>query len=259
MNSRAYIDESGGVEHPTFVMGGYAGTMAMWQEFSVDWQAVIDAYPAIPPLHMAHCERSEGEWAAMADRDVRERKLLQLASVIVRYSPMPFTVRLQTSDYKACWRGMLPPKHRRLDHPHAVCAFWTAARLVDLLAMQGASLGTVDLLFDWHEQCGRKTRDAIDEGTRPFLLEHNPARAHLLGSTRWIPRAERANYVPLQAADMLAWHCRRAISEPDGLDRPVFKALMSIGAPQEFRIQRRALWEFVSRGYDWHFSDMSHA
>lgn len=256
VGSQAYIDESGGREHPTFVMGGYAGTAAMWRAFSSDWQAVIDAQPAIPPMHMAYCERGEGEWAALADRDTRERKLLDLAAVIARHRPLSFVVELRTADYLACWHRLLPKRYDRLDHPHAVCAFWIAARLVDLQSLRGVDLGPVDLLFDWHEQCGRRTRDAIEEATRPFLQAHAPKKAHLLGATRWIPRADRASHVPLQAADLLVWHWRRAISEPDGEHRPVFKALMAASDGSVFRIQRRGLWEWVSRGYDWSFSDL---
>jgi hypothetical protein len=246
----AFADESGGQDTRSFVMAGYLGDVEMWRTFSADWQRALDREPRVPALHMVECERFTNGFEVLDER-TRQHKLDLLVAVINKHRPKAFVVQMRCRrDYPAVFRGNLPKRLTRLDHPHSICALYAATHITKLCSRVSPPISSVEFFFDWHQQCGHQTKEAFDQEIRPALHVFDPKGAHLLGGIYWPRPEERKSHVPLQAADLLAWHWRRARDYPDGKRRRTYRSLLRASKPVTMTITASDMRMFLALGYN---------
>lgn len=132
----------------------------------------------------------------------RLRKLERLARVIAKYRPYSFEVSVSRKAYKELAQ---PEGPHDLRHAYFPCFVGVLYALAETLSEEGLS-GPVDLIFDMQGNVG--TSAAL---WYTSLKLRDPNLAVVLGGPP-IFRDDK-QVLPLQAADMLAWHVRR-LSEP---------------------------------------------
>src|SRR5262245_26557415 len=98
MDSRAFIDESGGPDRPYFVFGGLVGATEMWSAFERAWQAELDQEPKLPALHMVKCRSKSTPWNALGD-DVLHDRLSRLIAIIEKHRPQGLIGIVDTADF----------------------------------------------------------------------------------------------------------------------------------------------------------------
>jgi hypothetical protein len=145
---------------------------------------------------------------------IRNRKVLDLAEVIGQCRPIPVYCAMRWIDYLAHIKGKVD---RRLDTPYAVLFFKLLAvnaqiqiNINDRIPNEdkermGFAIKPVEFIFDKQgpvveQQCLKWFYELRERVLEPHktILSNNPQFK------------DDKELVPLQAADMLAWHIRRA-------------------------------------------------
>jgi len=215
-DSLAFIDESGGPDKPSFVLGGYIAKTEEWAAFSDDWQAVLNRDPPWPALHMAPCHYAKEEpWCNFSEED-RDQRLEDLVSVIAKHKPHAFLTAIDTQRLSEAEVRNAEIKEISEGHPYLMAAGALISSLLEFHEAKGVDFGVIDFVFDFQQQFRRKVKKEVDEILAPGLKQDFPLRSSRLGSRAWPRGKEKDSHIPLQAADMLVWHWRRGRDEPGG-------------------------------------------
>lgn len=195
---QAFIDDSGSDKRPDkrLVLAGYIQTAEAWSSFSEDWAAVLASEPPLKSLHMTGGFHGFTKLA-------RERKIDALVSVLEKYRPISIECAVSKRDYVELLQDVVPYDIR---HPYFPCFVGILQCVAKAIEAEGLH-GPVDLIFDMQGNVGQAA------ALWYVPLKHSdPLLARTLGG----PPIFRSDddVLPLQAADMLAWHVRK-LSEPD--------------------------------------------
>ena len=195
----AYIDDSSSSEDDQILLlAGYAQTAQVWAAFSDDWDKVLKQEPAIRYCHMTEAESLKGEFLGW-DEEPRNRKLAALAHVIVKHDPWSIECFVSRKKYEEILEPVIAFDLRG---PYFPCFYGIIVSLARYHAHTGITLPT-DFVFD--EQ-GKIGAEAVLWYEVIKGLQKPEVRA-LMGSTPIFRDDEKV--LPLQAADMIAWHLRR--------------------------------------------------
>jgi hypothetical protein len=134
-------------------------------------------------------------WAA-SDRD---EKLRRLAAVIEGFRPVSFQFSLSRLEFD---QYVKPHSPRPLAKPHFDCIFGVICMMANWSHQSGLRV-PIDFIFDDQEGISADVHLFFEQMTKSLAP---PAKALINGIP--IFRNDR-QFMPLQAADMLAWHLRR--------------------------------------------------
>ncbi|HEV7264157.1 MAG TPA: DUF3800 domain-containing protein [Falsiroseomonas sp.] len=217
-----YIDDSGQTEPPVFVLAGYVARAERWAEFSDAWKAALAGPPALDYFKMHEAFKREGQFKGWTV-EARDKRLRLLAGIIREHVLASVAVTVRHEDYRTALKGVVDPF---LDRPYFVLYHTIMFRLLQWELENGID-EPVDFIFD--EQM--HDSDEVQAGFSK-LLEALPPEMRKRFGQRPTHRNDK-DVVPLQAADMLAWHVRRhhhAIAEGQDFDTaavPVLEAIPS--------------------------------
>lgn len=197
----AFIDDSAAQtgDRP-LVLAGYLSHSDIWSAFEQAWSAELARAPALPHLHMVEAANFRGAFKNWTSED-RDAKILALAGVIRAFDLFSFECSLSLNDHKALFPGAAP---YGLAKPFSTCAQGVASTLARHLRDLGAK-DPIHFVFDTQQGADLDLITLWD-----WIRRSSPRRwSWLLGPA---PKfADDRDEVALQAADMLAWHRRRAI------------------------------------------------
>ncbi|MEP3300701.1 MAG: DUF3800 domain-containing protein, partial [Roseibium sp.] len=199
MDLSAYFDDSGSdFGKRDLVFAGLVNRDDSWEQFSVAWSAALAKPPSIEYLKMAEANGLRGQFAGWT-RDVRDQKLESLVEVLDRFRP-PWTydVSIGRTEYE---RHVSPVSPRGLSTPYFVITFGAVSAVARHLASEGVSK-PVRFIFD--EQNGVDTDIAL---FLDYMLENLDSDSRELVK-RPVGYGDDKHNLPLQVADMLAWHIR---------------------------------------------------
>lgn len=186
---RAYIDDS--YDNHVFVLGGYVGTTQQFERMADEWMDALKAFGFLPELHMAEFWQRFGEKS--------KERLEPFISIAERNSLYEVSAFLDMKDFqRVC--DIYGMTGMDADPYYAILNLFTSGFSKAML--DGGIHEKVDLVFDRQSQKKRvlKAWDAFIE-TAP------PAQRNFI---RGEPRYEDSEeFMPLQAADMLAWWARK--------------------------------------------------
>lgn len=200
MDLSAYFDDSGSdIGERDLVFAGLVNRDDAWEQFSVAWSVALAKYPTIGYLKMVEANGLRGQFAGWT-RETRDQKLEGLAEVIDRIRP-PWTFDISVSriDYES---HVSPASPRGLSTAYFGLTFGA----VSVVARHLAGMGTITpVRFIFDEQSGVNTDVAL---FFDYMVENlDPVSRGLIKMP--IGYGNDMRNLPLQAADMLAWHIRR--------------------------------------------------
>jgi hypothetical protein len=212
----AFVDDSASEDtDKLFVLAGYAQNAEVWASFSDDWQKKLDANPRIEYFKMREAQNLSGQFFGW-DPIVRNRKVHAMADVIEEHEPWSIEAYMSKAQYQRIVAPIVPHDIR---HPYLDLFY----ALIIKLAHWHYSLGLqipVDFVFDEQGEIGE---EAVMWYSHIKSLQPPEIQA-LMGSTP-IFRDDK-KVLPLQAADLLAWHLRRGREERNKNEyRPVMERL----------------------------------
>lgn len=197
---QAYTDESAAeTGDQRLFMAGYVHTAEGWSMFSDLWIGALGLEPPIDYLHMVEANNLRGQFKGW-DAARRDAKLSLLASVIEQLKPVSFEFSVDRRAYYANAKGVAP---RGLAVPHFAATFHTIAGIAHHVTEDVGLDVPIDFVFD--EQCGVSDDIGL---FFPSMRKNLPKRSQAVINGDPLFRNDR-QVLPLQAADMLAWHVRR--------------------------------------------------
>jgi hypothetical protein len=241
MLSIAYLDESGDTDDGhTFVLAGFLARAEDWSEFARAWQASLDGPPLCPPVHMTDISgKGKNGWERFSDNE-REQRLFKLVTVIESSPVHAFAAIVDLPKFLKAAKML-----DKMDKPHVsiwrkrlfhkVYAPAAVAVVRSMLGFEeaiGKRFGRIDFVFDRQQEFGGAVKKNVETVLDGVLAVSDATARARLGVTKWL---SKDGIVPLQAADMLAWHLRRERDYRD--QRPVFQDL-----------ERRTAIRFYSQG-----------
>lgn len=218
---KAFIDDSGsGGDSPWYVLAGYLGTAEAWDAFEGRWRRVLDGPPKLDYFKASEAEslRSDGQWAGIS-KDKRNARVDAFIGVIQEFATRAIHVRMMQQDYNDVIQPYIPKKW---DNPYffLFIGFIAACTSVEKYAGDGHP---IEFVFDSADE-KRIQKPSFQLYDQCVTLPQFGARVDN------IHYENEKEFVPLQAADLLAWQIRRRFSV-DGDIRPQFEA--ALNAPPE--------------------------
>ena len=246
MALEAYIDDSGRGQGSVFVLAGLVSSAERWASFAEEWQAILDDPCEDGRRKLAYfkCFEAMGlqkQFDGWTEEE-RDSCLLRLVPIVERAVIRRLHISIPMKHFNAIVKNRIS---RDLDNPYLL-AFWSVmSRWWFMTEEEVRDLREpIDFIFD--EQQGRERREA-ERGYTLFRsktpLEYRP----LIGKAP-IFRDDK-QFLPLQAADLLAWHTRKVLDlkrrTGRDYDTETWRRLMAISAIAH-DWSRSNMMEFVS-------------
>ena len=200
---KAFIDDSGtGGDSEWVVLAGYIATVEDWLAFDDEWQEVLDQEPALKYFKSTEAESLKGQFSGFS-KDQRNERIDKFISVIQKRARQAIEVRVRLSYYNSIVRGNLP---KVLDDPYyfLFTGFIFAATGMERVFGEGQP---VECVFDSSERFGKPSTE--------FFKSMRTQYGDVIANANVAYRDDK-EFLPLQAADLLAWQVRRLFcsSEP---------------------------------------------
>lgn len=211
MARSVYIDESGSgnKDKGLLLLAGYVSTTERWMRFADEWAAVLAHYK-LEEIHMKDLWDGEGCFDETRICWAERKKIItRCEDIIQRRAEVGICVVIQNEDYNDIVRGKLCDaegvRMERTDNPYHMLFRGLVSGLgkLDVLKQEQESIA---LFFDEQDQYSAAAQE--DFGFFKKLMQSE-------GDNRFTgPRFENSKaFLPLQAADMLAWSHHRRITK----------------------------------------------
>lgn len=225
---QCYIDDSGSDPRPggIFVLAGYIMEETRWKDFTARWNVELKRPPSIKSCRMADAESGDGFFEGI-DSPFRRMKVKDLARVVRDCFPTALVAQMMWNDYTNVVKGNVDS---RLENPYAFL-FFKILGAISYLQRRSNEVGNfgfkpVDFIFDKQGRAGLKCLDWYGHLAQRVA---EPDRTIISSKPRF--EDDQAE-IPLQAADMFAWHIRREHAFPNEDRGAVFSMLNPAGALQ---------------------------
>jgi hypothetical protein len=217
---KIYMDESGIHDgSPVVTVGAWFGTPSTWRDFTKDWNQLKRP---INVFHAADCANLEGEFKGWHPQD-RDAYVAKLLPVIAKHGIGGVLIGIVMKYFEDAMRAV-PDLRDMFGTPYDACFQWNVQTFIDFNNQRG---GTGRLAF-FHE-----TNDYQASANKSFefvkLNPNNTARGMSLTF------GGKDDFVPLQAADVLAYEGNKRLRD---VDRPIRRAWTAID-PKANRIRVR--------------------
>lgn len=176
----------------------YVQTAENWIKFSNDWDAVLMADPPIKYFKMKEAHRRRDEFLGFSEK-ARNRKVFALAGVINKHAPWGIHVSISIAEFEERLKHVSPFPSADPYYHVFFTAIFGLFRTHEKLGLKESC----KFIFDRQEGLASKVVPVFD-----WMFDAAPGDwRNLVEGT---PSFEDDKKVlPLQAADMLAWHVRR--------------------------------------------------
>jgi len=215
------VDDSGSDKKgPAYVLAGYVSTAIQWDMFSAEWNRQLRAKPRIQYFKMVEANSLKGEFAGWTPGD-RDKKVRSLANVVRDRVGFGVSCEVLQADYDEVFVPLLQRvraakidhDHKRLlrfmEDPYFFCFHNIIGASAKRLLEDRKDPATTMLSFVFDDQ-GRMGTRAVTWW--PSLRRNAPPDCRSFLTTPPTFSNDRL-VAPLQAADMIAWQRRRAISD----------------------------------------------
>jgi hypothetical protein len=200
---------------PVFVFAGQIAPAVMWGEFSDRWRAVLDEPPRIRYFKMYEAAKYKKQFYGWS-KEKRDDKLYRLARVISRCG---FTA-IHTTITLADFRASAATQYRRpLSDPYFY-AFHLAIHGVAHDLLDRGQKYRFEMFFDENSHFGPKAK-----AWYPIMREWAEPEVRAIMPVEPLFRTDD-EFLPLQAADMLAWCFRMAYTSEREAEFKEFKWLL---------------------------------
>ncbi|MDO8531788.1 MAG: DUF3800 domain-containing protein [Dehalococcoidia bacterium] len=195
----AYFDESGTHnDSKTVTVAGYLSTQSLWSAFDPEWRRILSCF-GLTKFHMTDFVAKKDDFREGWEDEAKRRALLgPLLSTINKHVIGSVGVSMLRTDYDAAFDSKAAV---RSGGPYGLGATWVLlqlARIMGFTQMQGA----IKYVFEDAPRRKAAVQKAYDRvKVNPGLLKALRVESLSFGL--------KAHYVPLQAADVLAYEVRR--------------------------------------------------
>lgn len=200
---QAFVDDSASTTGDRrLVMAALVHSAEDWEAFSDAWDAELKREPAIDYFHMVEAQNRRGQFQGWSEAK-RTRKVFALAEVIKEFGPLSVDSFISLRDHKAILKPHAP---FGLSSPYYPTVFVLACGVARACQMLGAEV-PCDFVFDRQDNVSKHVQLFWE-----YTISQQPPEWGQFISASPVFRDDK-DVLPLQAADLLAWHTRRGYEE----------------------------------------------
>ncbi len=216
---QAWFDDSGKAasdESPVYLLAGFVGSKKNWEAFSDVWQRELERKPQLTSLHAVDAYALKGQFKGW-HREDRDNRLLRFVEIIRKHvsSGTTFVTRHRHFRVFSDAVATLPivrnsAEYRLFKNPYFLGFNFVLGATLALQARK-RTREMIEILFDE----GIDNRRRLEYGFSEFIntvTRRTPQFLDLLINKKAEFRDDE-KCLPLQAADLLAWHVRRLYYE----------------------------------------------
>lgn len=215
----AFVDDSGSDRRgPAYVLTGYASDVDSWSDFARDWKTALIAHPAIEYFKMSEAESRRWQFDGW-ERAAITAKIHTLIPIITRYAKYRVECIFWQEHYDSAMNWFLPEIRKQVspldfrriqktfEDPYFLAFCLIMTDYAQRLEMEHSD-EIVDFIFDSQGAVGKKAVEWWQRMNEIFPTVYY--QKHLPNGP--IHRDEKV-FLPIQAADLLAWQTRRRLEE----------------------------------------------
>jgi hypothetical protein len=214
---RIYIDETGTHDDsPVVAVGAYAGRLETWPAFIEDWSR---AKAPINVFHSADCQALEGEFKGWTEKN-RDALVARLLAVPARYELYGIAMGINLRDLADAVAADAdiadnPYLGAFFGVPYGMSLIWVLLNIIERTEDAGIRHEPLAL---FHEQ-----NDFHADAMKAFEFVKSRRKRHVGPMT--ITFCGKDEFVPLQAADVLAYEANKRLRDPSKPQRRSIAAL----------------------------------
>lgn len=212
---KLFVDESGTHEgSPIVSVAGYMARGLKWQKFTTEWRRVLKPR-GIEIFHATDCAALRGEFQGWTPEN-RDKLVRSLLPIIPKYAfGYAVAVKLNEVDKLLEHRPDLRKFHK---DPYAACFQWMLMSVLNDLREMATEPRPISVIHEFN--------DFRDSATAAFETVRASRGGEAYVSLTF---ARKQDFVPLQAADTLAYEAAKRILHQDGPERRSLTALKADG------------------------------
>jgi hypothetical protein len=208
---RSWFDDSerDDEEHNVSAVAGCVGTEAQWERFERSWASSVLERFDLDYMHMKEVKNSEGKFARFRDEHEARELAKAIIAVIANSDIRPFGSVTRTRDLRRFNRG-----HSQSLNGYSL-NIYACMRLIRQIYGDGRlePADHVEMILDRIAKPEQAIATARAYAATNSLF---PDMADFVLPMA-LPKANLAKHVlPLQAADFIAWECRKNVEDYDG-------------------------------------------
>jgi hypothetical protein len=207
---QVYIDESGFDGGPVYVLGACVSTVSNWTTFSEEWQKILDMSPSVSYFKASEAFFNKGEFLGVSEERRREKNMLLFGAIEDN-----ILVTISHCISKENWNSIVNKNaqaRKFFRSPYSYLVYGLIPELMMDIKLSG-NQSNVEFIFDDH----LIEKQSVIEDWSIFMDDG------------WLPRRQKKQikgaptfrndkaFLPLQAADMIAWISRKRWLERQGL------------------------------------------
>lgn len=210
---RAYLDESGThADSPAIAVAGYVARRSAWNRFVPKWRRTLSP---IKVFHSTDCNGFYGEWKGW-ERAARDAKVARLLPLLPAIDGFGVAIGVVLRDVEEVL-SVRPHLRRYWGNGYRACIQWCISRIRDRLHEAGRVSEPLAIV---HE---RNQYKADAEEAYEWIKENDDESGQFISFSF----GSKEKYVPLQAADILAYEVHKRLQNIEAKPRKSFEALMS--------------------------------
>ncbi|HEY9156317.1 DUF3800 domain-containing protein [Candidatus Binatus sp.] len=198
---QVYVDDSGRGEdqnNPLFVLAGYVGRARNWLGAVDDLQRIMRKEPRLDYLKGKEAASLKDHFNGWSEAE-RDAKLAEMIGVLNKYKMIALSIGIRYADFN---RILARPKGA-MKNPYALAFCHVVVWMLDS-ARKNPVRETIELIFDQGVIGRERNIRAAYEGMMGHLLKEMTDL--LIGRPQF---EDDWKFLPLQMADLFAWHSRR--------------------------------------------------
>jgi hypothetical protein len=207
---KTFMDETGIHDDSEMVaVAGYISPPKIWREWTKDWNR---ARRPIKVFHATDCANFRGEFEGW-DKARRDPYVAQLLPVIPAHELAGIVIGVQLADLGEAFKDR-PELVEMFGTPYTACFQWAISIVVEIATEHGKGerMTFVHEVNDYKGECS-KAFEYVDTYLNPRKIPMT------------IGFGTKAQYPPLQAADVLAYEGGKFLKNPTGKPRRAWTAL----------------------------------
>lgn len=203
---QSFLDDSGVKgTHPIFTFAGFIGRAEKWAKFSDEWIRWLHSEPRIGYLKMNEAVKLNGEFRGFT-KEERNDKLRGCISILKEYPQQAIQISVNVADYES---NLAKKTAKSARNPYFLAFFGILSGVCYEMADTGVP-DQIEIIFDEHSIFKPRIDYWYERIRKDIGALHDPVLARVLPPNP-IFKSD-LEFVPLQAADVLAWLFRNAYS-----------------------------------------------
>lgn len=207
---KVFMDETGIHDDSTMVaVAGYISRPKFWRAWTKDWNI---AKRPIKVFHAADCANFYGEFQGW-DKERRDKFVANLLPIIPAHELAGIVIGIRLDDFREAFEGR-PELVEMFGTPYTACFQWAISIIMEIASERGTG-ERIAFVHEVNDYKGEALK-AFDY-VKKYLNPRNIPITMGFGS--------KADYPPLQSADVLAYEGGKFLKNPTGTLRRAFTAL----------------------------------